>query len=260
MHPIVSIVMAINSDNEYLEQAINSILTQSYDNFEFIIVANGCADSLWEKLKKFDDDRIKLHRLTLTGFVFALNYGISVSLGKYIARMDADDISFPDRIAIQVDYLESNPSITLVSTACQFINESNKILENRKFKIVVENKDIRSHLPFRNPILHAAMMVRKEALIKVGGYKYGLMSEDHELFLRMARDKTVIFANLDKVLYLYRRHKNQNTDLSKAKANYYEISAFLFSEFLRTKNYKFIIGILRVHPMLRKIFYWIKRK
>ncbi|EJB5573592.1 glycosyltransferase [Citrobacter sp. Cf039] len=260
MYPIVSIVMAINADNEFLDQAIGSILAQSYEDFEFIIIANGCTDNLWHKLKTFDDNRIKLHRVNLAGFVFALNYGINISVGKYIARMDADDISLPDRIATQVDYLESNPLVTLVSTACQFIDENDNVIESRKFKIVVDNINIRKSLPFRNPILHAAMMVRKDALVKIGGYKYGFMSEDHELFLRMARDNSVVFSNINKVLYLYRRHKNQNTDLSKAKNNYYEISAFLFSYFLRTKNYKFIIGMLRVHPLLRKIFYWIKRK
>ncbi len=252
--------MAINKDNPFLKQAVDSILNQSYSKFEFIIIANGCSNELWEELNTYHDNRIKLHRLEMGGFAFSLNYGISVSSGKYIARMDADDISTSDRILTQVTYLESHPSISLISCACDFIDEENHIMTNRIFKIVEDDEQIRRALPYRNPILHAAMMVRRELLINVGGYKYGHMSEDHELYIRLARDCNIKFFNLNKVLYHYRRHADQATSIEKAKNNYYEIAAFLFSEFLRTKNIKYIIGILRVSPFVRKLYNWIKRR
>lgn len=96
--------------------------------------------------------------------------------------------------------------------------------------------------------------------MSVGGYKYGLMSEDHELFIRLARDNKIIFMNMVERLYSYRRHELQITDLSKSKENYCQISAFLFSEFLLTHNYKYLLGILRVHPYIRTIYSLIKRR
>lgn len=256
--PKISVVMAINKDNSFLDKAIQSILDQTFKDFEFIIIANGCDDDLWLKLNDINDVRVVLHRLTLGGFAFALNYGISVSRGKYIARMDADDIAHCERLDKQYRFMQEHLDIDVLGTSCSFIDELDCIIVNREFKIFTENKAIRNCLPYRNPIVHASMLIKRELLLRVGGYKYGLMSEDHELFIRLSRDSTVNFANLDTVLYFYRRHSEQVTNIKSAYNSYYEISAFLFSEFLRSKNVKYILGMLRVHPVIRKIYYLVR--
>lgn len=260
--PKVSVVMAINKYTPYLHKAINSILNQSFTDFEFIIIANGCDDDLFSELKLYEqmDKRIVLHRTKLGGFAFALNYGINIAKAEYIARMDGDDICSFDRLEKQYSILNENQSISLLGTACKFIGQDDEELPNRQFKSITDNESIRNCLPYKNPIVHASIMCKKSILMSVGGYKYGLMSEDHELFIRLARDNKIIFMNMVERLYSYRRHELQITDLSKSKENYCQISAFLFSEFLLTHNYKYLLGILRVHPYIRTIYSLIKRR
>ena len=104
--PKVSIILAINSDHGFLRDAINSILDQSFEDFEFIIIANNCSDELWLELNKFTDldPRIKIKRLKIGGLIFALNYGLAIAKGAYIARMDAAALSTSDLFVYQIHY------------------------------------------------------------------------------------------------------------------------------------------------------------
>ncbi|EEA5327716.1 glycosyltransferase, partial [Salmonella enterica] len=260
--PKISVLMAINKKTPYLDKAINSILNQTFKEFEFIIIANGCDDDLYYLLNAYSrkDSRIILHRTELGGFAFALNYGLNLATTEYIARMDGDDLCTIDRLQKQYDIIKNNKSLSLLGTACNFIGPNDEEILSKNFKILTDNGAIRRALPYRNPIIHASIICRKDVLLSAGGYRYGHMSEDHELFIRLARDKNVIFMNTIEPLYSYRRHHMQVTDLSKSKESYAQISAFLFSEFLLTHNYKYIIGILRVHPYIRKMHNFFKRK
>ncbi|MGL4171429.1 glycosyltransferase [Morganella morganii] len=261
MTPKISILLAINRTTPFLDDAVNSILTQTFTDFEFIIIANGCTDSLYEQLSNYQqqDDRIKLYRTELSGFSFALNYGLNIAKGEYIARMDADDICDKDRLLIQSNFIDNN-QVHILGTDCAFINEKNEVIENRKFKLLENNREIRKALPYRNPIIHASMLCPRNILINIGGYKYGHMSEDHELFIRLSRDKNIIFHNLNYKLYSYRRHSQQITDINKSKNNFCDISGFLFTEFLRTYNIKYLLGIIRVLPLLRNFYNFILRR
>jgi len=188
----------------------------------------------------------------LGGLANALNFGICQVRGKYIARMDADDISLPSRLKTQYDFLENHPNIVLVGCDSKLIDASGNVLK-QKFKFYQDNYSIRRMLPIRNTILHPAIMVRTELMLAMGGYKYGNMSEDHELFIRISRSNSNEFHNINKILFCYRRHPNQITDISRARKNFCEISGFLFTEFLLTLNFKYILGMCVVSPFGRRI-------
>ena len=251
-YPLVSVLMAVNRLDEFLDEAVNSILAQSFRNFEFIIVANNCGDDLWEYLHAFNDSRIRLFRISLDGLANALNFGICQAKGVYIARMDADDISREHRLQVQYDFMEKNPSIVLVGCDSVLINERGDVLA-QKFKFYGDDVSIRKNLPIRNTILHPAIMVKTSLLLQMGGYKYGHMSEDHELFIRISRNKENIFHNLNEILFCYRRHSGQITDISRSRKNFCEISGFLFTEFLLTFDFKYIFGMCVVSPLGRRM-------
>lgn len=251
-YPLVSVLMAVNRLDKFLDEAINSILAQSLRDFEFIIVANNCDDDLWEYLHGFNDSRIRLFRISLGGLANALNFGICQAKGIYIARMDADDISRENRLQAQYDFMKNNPSTVLVGCDSILIDERGDMMA-QKFKFYGDDASIRKYLPIRNTILHPAIMIKTSLLLQMGGYKYGHMSEDHELFIRISRNKENLFHNLNEILFCYRRHSGQITDISRARKNFCEISGFLFTEFLLTFNVKYIFGMCVVSPFGRHV-------
>ena len=110
--------MAVNKDDGFLNEAIQSIISQSYSNFEFVIVANNCTDSLWSAINAWaeKDCRIKPFRIKIGGLAFALNYGIEQAHGDYILRMDADDIAMPDLLEKKIAFLQDNPEVVILGS------------------------------------------------------------------------------------------------------------------------------------------------
>jgi glycosyltransferase involved in cell wall biosynthesis len=248
----VSVLMAINRVDEFTDLAVKSIFHQTFEDFEFIIVANAMSYKDFRNLKKIisADSRVVLLTSPLPSLANALNLGLASSKAKYIARMDADDISLPDRLFNQYEWLTKNSDYIMVGCKAEMIDEYGDPFKN--FPFYETNKSIRFHMPFRNPLLHPAIMFLKDAVVGVGGYRYGNMSEDHELFIRLSRNQNNKFFNLNTVLFKYRRHSNQITSSENARKHYAEIFGFLFTEFLLTKNPMYLIGGILVHPVLRK--------
>jgi glycosyltransferase involved in cell wall biosynthesis len=259
--PRVSVVMAVNRIDAYLGSAIESILNQTFRDFEFIIVVDTSCPGLMSTVLKMGngDKRIKVLEARLGGgLAFSLNLGINEARGEYIARMDGDDISRPDRLLIQVQYLDEHPDVALVGCRVQFIDSNSQMIK-RKIATCESNEEIRKMLPFKNTLPHPALMFRKSALLEVHGYQYGHYSEDHEMFIRMARDRATKFQNLEDVLYEYRRHPSQITHPNNMKKAYSEISGFLYTEFLLTHSPKYLFGMFVVHPWVRKTRLLIRR-
>lgn len=254
-HPRVSVLMALNRVDSFLELAIDSILQQTFQDFELVIVVDsGCGGvdaALPENCRQSPKVRL-IEAPPVGGFVYALNTGIAASRGKYIARMDGDDISAPDRLNEQVAYLDAHPEVAVVGCRARLIDAEGNTLE-RRYPYFQSNEQIRSVLPYRNPLLHPALMFRKDALLAVGGYKYGHTSEDHELFIRMARNPNIKFHNLEKELFAYRRHELQATRPGRIRVSFVEISGFLFTEFLLTYSPKYLFGMFIIHPWVRGI-------
>ncbi len=253
MSPKVSVLMAVHKHDRFLDAAILSIVNQTFKEYEFIIIANAVSDDFIKILRDYSkfDSRIIVYAIPLPGLANALNHGLSIAKAPLIARMDADDISHPDRLYQQYRYMTSEPATSIVGCKSDLIDLNDNVIG--EFPFFGSNKSIRRVLPYRNPLLHPAIMLRKDAILKVGGYRYGHMSEDHELYIRMARDPLLIFCNLDIKLFMYRRHENQITSIGNAHRSYAEISGFLITEFILSKNPLYLIGSLAVHPFVRRV-------
>ena len=252
----LTVLMAINRIDSYTQESIESILLQSYTEYKVVIVCNGeNADNIAEHiLKKYKDSRINTLIVSIPGLANALNFGLSTINTKYVARMDADDISLKNRFKEQIAYLEENPNVGVLGCKVDLINESGEKL-NDKFIHLSTHKKIVRWLPVFNSMCHPALMFHTKCLQDIGGYKYGFHSEDHELFIRISRETGWEFANLKNVLLKYRRHNNQITGGGSLKI-FSQVAGFLIMHFLKSGNILFLFGAIWVSPPIL----WIKKK
>lgn len=206
--PQVSILMPVYNTAPYLCEAIDSMLSQTFTDFELIVLDDCSPDNAEAILDTYDDSRIIRYRGEKNvGLSNVLNVGIGMAQGKYIARMDSDDISMPNRLKVQVDYLETHPEIDLVSVGMQLFGSKEEVwirdLNPEKVKI---------NALFHSPVLHASSMLRKESFEKHGlHYRQEMVpAEDYDLWTR-ALLKGLKLVNLPEVQYKYRLHPTQAT-------------------------------------------------
>ena len=183
--PLVSVVMPVYNGEKYLNEAIESILSQTMQDFELILINDGSTDGSLQIIEKYmkKDQRIKMLSHINKGLVKSLNEGVEASLGTYIARMDADDISMPDRFFKEVLLLRSNPQLDLVGTNFELLFSGTVSDETRKQK---ERFESNVNLPvsgFEYRILHPTWMIKKELFSKIGMYDF-YYAEDVEFLFR----------------------------------------------------------------------------
>lgn len=203
---MISVIMGVYNqwDKEALMMAVSSILQQSFKNFEFIIYDDGSCEEIAQQIRQLEaiDSRIVvIGREENHGLAFSLNECIKHSRGKYIARMDADDISHPDRLQIQYDFLEKNRDYQWCGCNAVLFDE-NGIWGERKMPEIPSNKDFLRFSPF----IHPSVMYRREVFVEGEGYldsKDTLRCEDYEIFMRLSR-KGLKGYNLQLNLFEYR--------------------------------------------------------
>lgn len=197
-----------NTPQEFLEESIFSILVQTYHNFEFIIIDDGSDNSIRDVVNNFSDSRIHFYENEGNqGLAFTLNRGISIAKGKYIARMDSDDICYADRIKKQVNYLETHKDIDVLGTYARCFG-AKKI----KYTGPGNNADIKACLLFSNPIVHPTVMMRRSIFLEVDvRYSSEYISEDYNFWIDAALKYHLKFHTLKQALLLYRMHRNQLT-------------------------------------------------
>jgi glycosyltransferase involved in cell wall biosynthesis len=205
--PAVSVVMPVYNTERYLAAALKSVLAQSFEDFEFIILDDGSTDSSVHIVQEFaeNDDRIRFFPLEHRGYVSLLRRGLNHCRGEFVARMDSDDISMPDRFEKQVEYLRANADCVAIGSQIVIIDPYGSRVEKPQHKACHEEieKELLNGVGWA--MVHPAVMMRRDALVKVGGYREDLMvSEDLDLFLRLAEVGKV--ANLPDVLLQYRQH------------------------------------------------------
>lgn len=242
--PLISVILPVNADHGFLNDSIKSIQNQTFKEFEFIIVANNCSDDLWHYLENIaiEDKRIKPVRLKMGGLVFALNYGLELAQGSYIARMDADDVAKNNRLEIQINYLEQNSDVVVLGTQIEFIDENGNLKHKQGKARPLSDHDIKENLYRNSPLAHPSVMFRKNEIIKIGGYKFGFYGEDYDLWLR-CKEQNYKLENLDQILVQYRIHGNQETDLSSFRKISDPVSALIFLYLKKTNNLKFLKGL-----------------
>ena len=217
MSPIVSILMPVYKTASYLREAMDSILSQSFTDYELIVLNDCSPDNADEILDTYSDPRIVRYKGEKNvGLSNILNVGIGMARGKYIARMDSDDVSYPDRLQIQVDYLESHPDIDLVSVGMQLFGAKDDVWVREP-----NPEKVKINALFHSPILHASSMWRRERFEENGlRFRQEMVpSEDYDLWTR-ALVKGLKLVNLRQVLYKYRIHPAQattRTDLTSEK-------------------------------------------
>lgn len=202
--PILSVVLPAHNAEAHLRAAIDSVLEQSFKDFELIVINDGSTDHTGEILGAFNDPRIRLilHGSN-KGLIEALNAGIQTSTGRYIARMDADDISEPTRFQRQIEYLEMHPEIGVLGSAIKVINQWDRVLATVLMPSTAI--DIEWAMPLVCPLAHPSVMMRSDIVKHAGGYPAGAVHvEDYELWWRLSRNTRI--TNLSIPLLRLRKH------------------------------------------------------
>jgi glycosyltransferase involved in cell wall biosynthesis len=210
--PRVSVLMSVYNGERYLNRAVQSILAQTFEDFEFIIVDDGSTDRSQKLLRQFSsrDARIRLVSLPHAGITQALNHGLAIATGEFVARMDADDIANPERFARQVEFLDAHPEIALVGCGYALIDEKDRILDTEV--PAVDDYTIQDrHLRGLTTICHPCAMARSKSLASIGGYDESYpVAQDLDLYLRLGEIGKL--ANLPEILMKYRYHPNSTSD------------------------------------------------
>jgi len=203
--PTISVIMSVYNDADYIEKAIVSLLVQTFNDFEIIIINDGSTDKTEKLIRKINDPRINLINRPNRGLTKSLNYALSKAKGKWIARQDADDISIFNRFERQIDYLQKHPKVKLLGSA-QFVIRRYDLVEEI-FSFPCDNEIIEKALSLYNPFVHGSMIIDKDLLIKNNGYneKYRYV-QDYELWTRLVPQTFV--KNLSTPLYIRCVHKN----------------------------------------------------
>ena len=205
---LISVLMPVyNTKEEYLRVSIESILNQTFKNFEFIIVNDGSTNNVEEVILSYKDDRIKYFKQENQGIVGALNNAWSKASGKYIARMDSDDIAYPERFAKQIKFLEENPEYSLVGSWAKIIPSNNVIKLPQDIKVM----DLLADCMF----IHPSIMFNKEDFEKFNlqyemGFEY---AEDYCLYANAV--KHLKMTNLQEVLLDYRVYPENSSSKNR---------------------------------------------
>lgn len=212
--PLVSVIIPCYNTEKYVESAVRSIMSQTYKNLEIIITDDCSTDGTFSILQKLaaEDSRIKLYKNeTNLKIVKTLNNMISQANGKYIARMDADDVSLPERIEKQVDFLEKHKDYGFCGTNVFYINENGEKFRVSHLPITAEENSF--CLGFYSSFIHPAVLVRSE-IYKENLYNENfLYAEDYELWVRLVVSKGIKGGNLKERLFEYRFFEKQTSSV-----------------------------------------------
>ena len=250
-NPKISVIMSVYNGEKYLREAIESILDQTFIDFEFIIVIDPSIDNSLEIIQSYDDERIEIiNNEKNIGLTQSLNKALKIAKGEYIARQDADDISLPNRFEEQITYLEKYPEVALLGTSAYKIDENGKIIE----KFTALAKPTIKNLFKGNLFYHGSVMLRKGIINELGGYNELITyPQDYELWLRIAKHYKV--GNLTQLLYKWRFH-GENMGFSNIEQSIIEhilvlkiAKNDLNEDLLKTVKEK---GIINLHSFLNK--------
>jgi len=217
--PTVSVLLAVYNDERYLPEAIESILAQTYTDFELIVVDDGSEDGTAEVIREYAarDERLRFLQLANNrGQYAAVNRGLAEARGEYITRMDSDDISLPRRLEIQLDYLQANPDIGVVGAQRIQVDENLKPLRDINFPLRHAHIVISLFLSGWS-IGGAEAVFRREALAGLGGFNSRVILGDLDLYCRMV--ERARFANVPERLYWARRHDKNITLYHQTRRN-----------------------------------------
>jgi glycosyltransferase involved in cell wall biosynthesis len=206
MTPRVTVLMSVYNGERYLREAINSILNQTFDDFEFIIVDDGSTDNSPQIISAYDDERIRLIRNERNmGLTASLNKGLDLARGEYVARMDCDDVSLPERLAKQVAFMDANSGVGASSTDALDIDAEGNVLRRRT---TLTGAGLENFY-WRTPLIHPSAIIRFSQFKDLRYDERIRYAQDYDLWLRIKERSNL--ANLAECLLLYRVHDESIT-------------------------------------------------
>lgn len=226
-NPSFAVLLCVNRDNPWLEKAIKSILEQDSPDFEFLIAANACTDELWEHLQTIaaSDSRIRLFRSEVGQLAFNLNFLADQTRCDYLVRMDADDVSEPQRLRTLRFSLLREP-VDVLGSAVILIDGDDREIGMMRLPETAAN--IKSAILSRTVFCHPAVALRRQFLLDMRGYLGGFLSEDTDLWMRAIRAGATM-KNLPDPLLRYRIHENQSI---ASRQGYAEVASHWLRELL----------------------------
>ena len=233
--PKISLIMSVYNGEDYLAETVESVLCQTFTEWEFIIINDCSTDNTSKILAEYasKDARVKVHtNKTNLRLPSSLNKALSLAEGKYIARMDADDICMPDRLQKQYDFMEANPNVDLSS--CRFLTLKNGVYSSGGCGGKGDNESIKALLLVTNPILHPGIIAKAEVIKELCYDKNFTCTEDMELWTRFVLNNKRVEI-LSEYLMIYRLHDKQITEttLDKQKNEVIKIQKTYLSQLLK---------------------------
>lgn len=228
--PKVTVLMSIYNGQKYLRQAINSILGQTFKDFEFLIINDGSTDRSVEIVQSYKDSRIRLvHNDQNIGLTKSLNRGLELAQGEYTARMDVDDVSLPKRLEKQAQYLDTNPEVCVIGCWWRAIDDNDAFLSCVHLPVHSYECAFMMFEKGEQPVGHPCVMYRTAEIRRLGGYNPEYcVTQDAELWFRV-NAYGHSFANIPKILVLYRIHRHQiSSKIEHSQKKYHDRSLSWF--------------------------------
>lgn len=243
VRPSVSWVLCTHRDDRLLHRAIASCLDQTWDDFELLLVVNG---PHWTQMLQAltdayaHDPRVRVVGTAMQLLNFSLNLGLHLARAPLVARMDADDVAHPQRLARQVELMHAQPEIAVLGTGFHLIDEHG--LAVQRINVPVADGEIRRALRYRNPMCHPSVMLRRDLVLAVGGYLGGRNAEDYDLWVRLASFNACRFANLEEPLLTY--NASSTGQARRSRSAYANMAGTQLREFLLTWDPRWLLGCL----------------
>lgn len=183
--PLVTVLLPAYNAGPYLREAVDSVLAQTFKDFELLVINDGSTDNTAEILASYDDPRMVVVHQQNMGLIKTLNKGLGLAKGKWIARFDADDVCYPERLQLQVDFLQQHPDYVLISSEADYMDEHGNYIFTYYFRNY-EDDDIKAYNFYMCPVIHSAATFLKQAVIDAGGYDdHAITFEDHMLWRKL---------------------------------------------------------------------------
>lgn len=231
--PAISVLVSVYNADKYVSYAIESILNQTFTDFEIIIVDDCSSDASWDICQKYaqqDNRIIAIRNKVNLGGCETLNVGLKLVKGKYVARQDNDDWSYPDRLAKQFTYMEAHPAVGIVGGSMEIIDEDEKVTGKRTYNST--DHAIRKKIFRYSPFSHPLVMFRKSILDTVGYYNCTCApADDYDLYFRIGEVSE--FANLDDILLKYRV---VSTSLTNTRTKKMELTTIKIRSFYKNNS------------------------
>lgn len=260
--PKVSVIMSVYNGEEFLRDSILSILNQTYSDFEFVIIDDCSTDNTLKILEEFykKDSRIKILNNTQNlGLTKSLNKAISESSGEYLARLDAGDVSSPDRLEKQVAFLDQHKEVGLLGSFMYIIDTKGEILKEVRYP--TDNETLKKDLIKYNPFVHSSIMFRKDVGARVGFYDENFKyAQDYDFYFKLF--PLTKFANLPMFLVQYRHMPNSITSTKNKQQMKYANKARKYAILLgyySSINYIYVFKNYLVSLIPTKVKFFIKK-